>query len=272
MQPGVLEPSTPGFTNQELPLYDTLRSLVTAGLFGYLVLCVLLFFYQRNLIYYPTPSRPLAMNDFILQQGDLELVIRARQTANGPALIYFGGNAEDVHFSLEAFQQSFPNTALYAMNYRGYSGSGGKPTEAGLVEDAVALYDEIRRRHSHITLVGRSLGSGIAVQTAAVRPVDQLVLVTPFDSLKRVAKKQFPIVPVQWLMLDRYESWRYAPNINSPTVLVAAANDEIIPLARSEELLAAFQPGIARLEVLPGLNHNSFIDLSDFVVIPDIAN
>lgn len=249
-------------------MYDTLRSLVTAGLFGYLVLCVLLFFYQRNLIYYPTPSRPLEMNDFILQQGDLELVIRARQTANDQALLYFGGNAEDVHFSLEAFQQSFPNTALYAMNYRGYGGSEGKPSEAGLVEDAVALYDEVRRHHGHISLVGRSLGSGIAVQLAAARPVDQLVLVTPFDSLKRVAQKQFPFVPVQWLMLDRYESWRYAPEITVPTVLVATANDEIIPLERAEQLVAAFQPGIARLEVLPGLNHNSFIDLSEFVKPP----
>ena len=249
-------------------MYDTIRSLVTAGLFGYLVLCVLLFFYQRNLIYYPTPSRPLVLNDFILQQGDLELVIRARQTANEHALIYFGGNAEDVNFSLEEFQRTLPSTAVYAMNYRGYGGSDGKPTEAGLVEDAIALYDHIERHHSHVTLVGRSLGSGIAVQLAAARPVDQLVLVTPFDSLSKVAQKQFPFVPVQWLMMDRYESWRYASDIQVPTVLVAAAEDEIIPLERSEQLLEAFQPGVATLQVLPGLDHNSLIDLSVFITAP----
>lgn len=249
-------------------MYDFARSLLMAGLFGFIALCVLLFFYQRSLLYYHTTERALMPGDFTLQQGDVSLVIRARQTHLDKAVIYFGGNAEDVSISIGEFERTLPSMALYAMHYRGYGGSEGRPTEEGLVADALALYDAIAASHPSIILVGRSLGSGVAIQLANARPVDQLVLITPFDSLLKVAQKQFPFVPVQWLMLDRYESWRYASELNVPTVLVAAEDDEIIPLERAEQLLEAFQPGIATLHVLPGLNHNSYIDLSEFLTQP----
>ena len=92
---------------------------------------------------------------------------------------------------------------------------------------------------------------------ASVRPIARLVLVTPYDSLQGLAEAQFPWVPVRWLLRDRYESWRYAPQVAAPTQLIVAEHDTVVPRASSEALLGRFQPGTASLRVLPGTGHES---------------
>ena len=109
--------------------------------------------------------------------------------------------------------------------------------------------------------MGRSLGSGVATQLAVERPVARLVLVTPFDSLVALAKEYFRWLPVGLLLRDRYESARRAALVTAPTLLVIAAEDEIIPRHRSLALASAFRPGQARVTVVPGVGHNT-LDLS----------
>lgn len=84
------------------------------------------------------------------------------------------------------------------------------PSEVALVADALALFDRVYAEHPHVVVGGRSLGSGVAVHVASLRPVARLVLVTPYDSLYGIAARQFPYVPVRWLLWDTFESWRYA--------------------------------------------------------------
>ena len=105
--------------------------------------------------------------------------------------------------------------------------------------------------------MGRSLGSGVAVQLAAVRPVSRLVLVTPFDSLVNVAKEYFRWLPVGWLMRDRYESASRAHTVQAPVLIVIAGEDEIIPERRSRALANAFAPGQVQVVVVPGVGHNT---------------
>jgi len=112
----------------------------------------------------------------------------------------------------------------------------GVPPEKALFEDAPTLFDAVHAKHADVDVVGRSLGSGIAVYVASVRPVARLVLVTPFDSLRDLAAAQFPYVPVKWLMLDKFESWKYAPHVSAPTRIIAAEHDEIVPRASSDLL------------------------------------
>jgi len=119
----------------------------------------------------------------------------------------------------------------------------------------------VRRRHAVVSVMGRSLGSGVAVQLASARPVERLVLVTAFDSLADVAAAHFPWLPVRVLMKDRYESARLAPDVSAPVLMVIAARDEIIPRARSDALASAFRGGQAEVVVLPGVGHNT-LDLS----------
>lgn len=188
-----------------------------------------------------------------------------RPTAGRRALIYFGGNAEDVGFNMQPFSAGIPDRALYLLNYRGYGGSSGKPSQRALFGDALALFDEVHRKYPDVEVVGRSLGSGIAVYLASVRPVSRLVLVTPFNSIQEIAASLYPYFPIRWLLLDKYESWRFAPRVNAPTLLIAAEHDEVIPRASTERLLSHFASGVASLVVLDGTSHNTIDDSPEYL-------
>lgn len=223
----------------------------------YALLCAWVYARQRSMIYYPVPERAAAAGEALtLPVAGAVLRIWTVRRPGSRALIYFGGNAEDVSASLDEFARAIPERSLYFVNYRGYGGSTGAPTEAALVADALAIFDTLHKDHDEIAVVGRSLGSGVAVQLAAARPVSKLVLVTPFDSLARVGQGAMPWLPVALLMQDRYESTRFAPQVTCPTLLLVAAKDAVIPPAHATALLAAFAAGRARAVEVPGAGHN----------------
>lgn len=242
-----------------------LRKMMISGglvLLGYAVLCVLLFFFQRSLIYFPQPRAVgLGVEPVVLKMADGTAVnVTVRPNLGPDALIYFGGNAEDVTHQLPVLAAVFPDHAIYLMHYRGFGGSGGQPTEAALVSDAFALFDRVHKEHARVLVVGRSLGSGVAVQLAGARPVDRLVLVTPYHSILALARQQVPWAPVGWLLQDRFESWQHAPNVTAPTTLIAAEHDNVIPRASTDALHAHFAHGVARFHILPGTGHNTISD------------
>ena len=233
---------------------------------AYVGVCLYLFFSQRSFIYFPTEvAQAEPATTATLSVSDATLKLSVRPHAGPNALIYFGGNAEDVSQSLAAFAMAFPDYAIYMLHYRGYGGSSGKPSEAVLHADAQALYEMVRARHPNILVVGRSLGSGVAVRLAATRPVSRIVLATPYDSLVNLAKMQFPYVPVGLLLQDRYESWRYAPQIKARTLILAAENDEVIPRESTMSLYNAFAPGVARMKVITGVGHNSISSSPEYM-------
>jgi len=158
--------------------------------------------------------------------------------------------------SLAEFAHAMPDRTMVFVNYRGYGGSTGRPSEAALVSDALAIFDVLRRDYDDIAVLGRSLGSGVAVQLAAQRSVSRLVLVTPFDSLVRVGQHTFPWLPVAALAKDRFESVRFTPRITCPVLVLIADADEVIPPAHAQALLAAFPAGRARALEVVGAGHN----------------
>ena len=164
---------------------------------------------RRSIFPLPETQRPDAQVLWIESQGE-RLKVWVVPRAGSKALLYFGGNAEDVAGNIEEFAAAFPDRSLFLVNYRGYGGSSGQPSEAALFADALAIFDHVRREHSEIAVMGRSLGSGVAVFVASERPVERLVLVTAFDSLVNVATEYFRWLPVGWLMRDRYDSARRA--------------------------------------------------------------
>ena len=241
-------------------------TLITAAVFVYLGLCGLLFLYQRHLIYFPQPmSRGHGTTTLTLAADGAAVLVSVRERSGPKALLYFGGNAEDVSHSLPSLAKAFSDCAIYLMHYRGYGGSSGKPSEAALVADALALFDEVQAEHRDITVVGRSLGSGVAVHLASVRPVARLILVTPYDSLQDLAAQKFPYFPVRWLLRDKFESWRYAQQISAPTLIVAAERDDVIPRSSTETLYKRFNAGVASLEVVSGTDHNSISESQKYV-------
>jgi pimeloyl-ACP methyl ester carboxylesterase len=219
---------------------------------------------QRSMIYFPTPLVNHTAEFIELEQPDATLRISTRFREGRQAVLYFGGNAEDVSYSLHELERNFPEAAIYALHYRGYSGSTGSPSEPALHADAQALFDRVRSLHSDIIVVGRSLGSGVAVPLAADNEVKHLILLTPFDSLLNVARHHYPLLPVGSLLLDRYESHLRASQIKTPTTIFIAEHDTIVPRKCSTSLAQAFPEGVCQTFVVPSTDHNS-ITLSEAV-------
>ena len=250
----------------QLPMPRAILILAVIAALIYTALCLALFLAQRSFIYYPQPKSAGDDTPTLTLKVEGERVLIATRPRDGSdAVIYFGGNAEDVSRSLPTLAYAFPDRSLYALNYRGYGGSTGKPSETALIADAFVLFDRVHLDHPHITVIGRSLGSGIAVHIASERPVERLVLVTPYDSILNIAAGQFPYFPVRWLMLDKFESWRYAPKIMAPTQLIAAQNDEVIPSASTQSLYGHFAPSLATLTVIPAVGHNTISESPEYI-------
>jgi pimeloyl-ACP methyl ester carboxylesterase len=235
-----------------------LKIVLITVIAGYLLICGALFAFQRSLIYYPQPNAnedPATLLTFPV--GSATVQVSAHPQAGPAALIYFGGNADDVSQDVPALVHAFPDRAIYALHYPGYGGSSGSPSEQAIFADSLALFDRVHADHPNIIVIGRSLGSGVAVWVASQRPLARLVLVTPFDSLADPAAAQYPIFPVRWLLRDKFESWRYAPHVSTPTRIIVAENDETVPRSSSDRLRTRFKEGVASYVVVPRVGHNT---------------
>jgi pimeloyl-ACP methyl ester carboxylesterase len=232
-----------------------LLGMLAAPAMLYAGACVMLYVTQRQHIYRPVQRTNDQVPMIPLEGRGLEVRVSIRPHEGPRAIVYFGGNAEDVSNSVPLLAEAFAETAIYALHYRGYGGSAGTPTERDLVADALALFDTVQRRHPDVMVIGRSLGTGVAIQVAAQRRARRLVLVTPYDSIADVAAARYPAFPARWIVQDRYESWRVAPRVRVPTTVIAAEFDKTIPLQHTQRLMLHFAPGIARFVMLTGEGH-----------------
>lgn len=235
-------------------------SLVGMGLLGYFAVCTVLFVQQRSQIYFAHAHSPLGQPETqTLMVDGTPVYVATREHPGAQALVYFGGNADDVSRALPELAAMYPQRALYLLHYRSYGGSPGQPTEVNLTTDALALFDKVHAEHPEVMVVGRSLGTGLAVRVASVRPAAGVVLITPYASLVDMAALRYPYIPVGWLLLDKYASKDHAPRVRAPTLLIAAGKDEVIPLESTRSLFRAFQPGVAQLKIIPGVGHGSIM-------------
>jgi pimeloyl-ACP methyl ester carboxylesterase len=240
-----------------------LRKLAITALLAppllYAAACAVLYANQRRLLYNPKPRGNHGVPTMPLLARDADVLVSIHLHEGPRAVVYFGGKSEDVSATVPVLADAYPETAIYALHYRGFGGSQGTPTEAGLVGDALALFDTVLKQHPDVVVVGRSLGSGVAIQVAAQRRPRRLVLVTPYDSMSNVAATHFRGFPARWILQDRFESWRVAPSIHVPTTVIIAELDPVIPMAHTQRLLTHFPPGIVHVVMLAGEDHGSFI-------------
>lgn len=222
--------------------------------------------FQDNMIFYPTeadnPNFPryqrqeisLESHGFHIQGWEFQ----NPDVDNNATLLYFGGNAEDVTQNFADIQQ-FAARRLFFFNYRGYGKSGGKPSQQALYQDVLNIYDSLTSQYAvqpeQLVVMGRSLGSAVATYVAAHRPVKQVILVTPFDSLTNIAQSIFPFLPVKWFLNHPFPSVEFAPEINTPLLMIVAANDEVIPTKYSRNLYEKWA-GAKQWQRLEGVGHN----------------
>lgn len=239
--------------------------VIKIALLAYLGFGGLLYVAQRALMYLPVAENPAedVPHERVAVDG-ATLKVWVVNPGRERAVIYFGGNAEDVYHNAVDFRRHLPGTSVYLVNYRGYGGSDGKPSESALFADALRLFDWLSGRHSQISAIGRSIGSGVAVHLASERPVERLVLITPHDSAAAIAKRLYPFYPVDWMLKDRYDNVVHAPRISVPVQVLVAANDRIIPREHSERLLQAFVHGSVERVVIDGAGHNTISAFDDY--------
>lgn len=242
-----------------------MKSILVVLILGYLSLCLLLFLFQRFFLYFPQSAAEdvnLPVVSFKINEVTMQgWVINPEASA---AVIYYGGNAESVEHNQELLSHLLVNYAVYLIPYRGYGNNPGKPSEKMFYQDALSIYDQISQKHSDISLIGRSLGSGVATYVSDNRQVKRLVLITPYDSIEMVAKHHYPIFPVSWLITDKYPSVERAPRIEVPTMLLIAARDQVIPTERSEKLAAAIPKELLSKRVIQSATHNDITLFPEF--------
>jgi hypothetical protein len=232
---------------------------------------LLMYLAQDSLIFHPQ-RLPESHRAALAQRGSVESLfidapdgtrLHAWHVKGDPLVMYFGGNAEEVSWMLEQGARRTPGAGWLLVDYRGYGSSGGSPSEAALVADAIQWYDSVAKSHKSVYVFGRSLGSGVAVQLAAQRPVAGAILVAPFDSLVEVGKRHYPFLPVSWLLKHRFDSVSVAPKVKAPLLCIVATDDEIIPVEHAKRLYEAWG-GEKRWVELRGAGHNSTDSAPEF--------
>ena len=176
--------------------------------------------------------------------------------------IYFAGRGEDVRATAKALRWLPEGFGFAAVNYRGVADSQGHPSEIASVEDARQLAAHLRGAfpQARLHVVGRSLGSGVAIQLAARQTFASLQLITPYDSMLEVARKRFPLVPLSLLLRHQFNSLDHCKNVAARTQVLLAEHDDVVLPERSARLIAAW-PTPLHVQTVPGSNHHSIIDL-----------
>jgi hypothetical protein len=251
--------------------------LVTFGLVAaaYIAVAGLAFFKQRSMIYYPNgESLPASLGFEIVRlptEDGLELVAGYRAAAAGsPTLVAFHGNAanwQSMAASLAPLaDQGF---GVLSVQYRGYRGNPGTPTEQGLYEDgraALRWLGSAGIADRDIVVVGNSLGSGVAVQLASERTLRAVVLVSPVSSIARLASARMAWLPVDLLLTDRFDNVAKLGKLSSPILILHGDSDRVIPLSEGKFLAA--QNKSASLIVHKGAGHDLMYQEQ---ILPEIA-
>jgi uncharacterized protein len=246
-------------------MLSSLLSLLAAAAAVFVVLAALLYWRQESFIFFPRPNDALLARrhqasriEIRAPGGPLEgWRIANPRTASQAIILYFGGNGEDVLYTATTAPLLHAQDTL-VVNYRGYGGTRGKPSQRALYEDGLAIYDyalESGARPEQIVVMGRSLGSGVASMIAANRQVAGAILVTPFDSLAEVAARHYRFMPLKLLLRHPFPSAQWARKAQAPALILAAERDTVIPPVHARRLYEAWA-GPKQIHVLDGVGHN----------------
>jgi fermentation-respiration switch protein FrsA (DUF1100 family) len=228
---------------------------------------------QRRLMYFPfgnvpPPEQvglPRAEQVSIKTEDGLSLgawFVPAASPGNGTTILIFNGNGGNRAMRAPlAAALADRHIASLLLDYRGYGGNLGAPSEGGLARDARAALRYVTTRSDvdpeRIVYFGESLGSGVAVRLATERPPRVLILRSPYTSIVDVARHHYPIVPVGWLLRDRFPSVDRIKQVRSPVLIIAGRRDGVVPSALSEGLYeAANEP--KELLMFDGVDHNDY--------------
>lgn len=234
---------------------------------GWSILTGILWGAQRRILYPAPDIDRLTLATWAAKVGAREVSLRASDgvqlyawhlPATGErrgVVVRFEGNggATGARVGANAWLQS-EGWDVVQLNYRGYPGSDGSPTEQGLIRDAHAAWEYALGFDERPWIHGTSLGGGVAVALAAEVDARALVLQQTFSSVRDVASEAYPFLPVRWLLQDPWDSASRAPSVGCPVLLLHGDRDDVVPFPHMHRLAASFQSPV-RSVTFPGLGH-----------------
>ncbi len=231
----------------------------------YLLVLGLAFLFQRRLQYFPDASPvPLPQGERYrdLKEVQLMAVDAVRLWAwhwpgrLGTTLLVLHGNAGHRGHRLDWIEDLRGlGWGIFILDYRGYGGSAGTPTEEGLYRDAEAAANWLKEHAQKLVYLGESLGCGVAVELANRQPAAGMILQSGFSSAVDVARTAYPYLPVRMLMKDQYESTAKMSRISCPMLVIHGERDSLIPVRLGRALYeAAREP--KEWWAVPGADHN----------------
>ncbi|WP_131104951.1 alpha/beta hydrolase [Ornithinimicrobium sufpigmenti] len=261
-------------------------AVVVLGLLGGAV-----FVGQRQLIYFPNRSAPPPAAEVIPGARDVTLathdgleltawLVPARADAatgatgdtgdTGMAVLFLPGNGGNRTGRIQIAEHlSARGLTVLLMDYRGYGGNPGRPTEDGLAADALAAQERLVAEGfppDRQVYLGESLGTGVASALAAARPPAALLLRSPFTELADVGRTHYPWLPVGLLLRDRYAVLAHVRELDVPVTVVRGTVDRVVPTRLSEQVARA-APYLVEELVFEGAGHNDPV-----MVGPEVAD
>jgi pimeloyl-ACP methyl ester carboxylesterase len=256
------------------PMLTATLTVLGIALAAIALLGLFLYITQERMLFFPRQNDPQLRAHWRWQRVEIpsgEHVLEgwwadAAAPESELTIVYFGGNAEDVLYTARNAERIGAKRML-VVNYRGYGGTKGKPSQSALFGDALAIYDYLigpgGAAADDIVVMGRSLGSGVATMLAATRRVRAAVLITPFDSIKAVAARHYPAILVEWLLRHPFPSTEFAPKTAVPALFMIAAHDEVIAPSHAEALARAWG-GAKDVHTFPDARHNDIDQHPDY--------
>jgi len=176
--------------------------------------------------------------------GGLLLTAWFRKASPGkPTLVYFHGNGGNLMLRIGRVRFfAAAGLGLLFVEYRGYGGNPGQPSEAGMHDDALGAMAFLAARgvpDDRAVLYGESLGTGVAVWLATQKQVAAVILDSPYTSIADVAQSHFWFLPVKLLIKNRFELLARVDRINAPLLVMQGAFDGVIPPAMGQKVFAA---------------------------------
>jgi len=270
-------------SNKRVYPLTIIKRLLFVIIISYLLICALLYLFQRKLEYVPggvlKAPKDYGIYDIshetLISYDDVELSLWYGLPKNErkEIIVYFHGNAGNLGDRAEKLKifSKYIDYGIAALSYRGYPGSGGSPSEDAFIKDAEWLIKFLESQNykiENMIFYGESLGAAIAIRMADKYSAKALILEAPFLSATKVAQKTYWYVPVNLLMKDKYESYRYMANIKSPTLIFHGTKDAITPVTHSRELFSLLPKGDHKKIEVKGAGH---LEFDEYFLIKEIV-
>jgi len=214
----------------------------------YAGIAAVLYATQRSLMYFPDTTHTTPAQADLPQAEEVALTAsdgvgitawHAAPKNNKPVILYFHGNGGSLHYRAERFKKLINDgVGLVALEYRGFGGNAGAPSEHGLIADGEAAYAFATARYpaKQIAVWGESLGTGVAIALGAEKPVGRVILEAPFTSAAAVAAIRYWYLPVRLLMKDQFHSDERIAKVTAPILILHGLHDQIVPYGMGEQL------------------------------------